>query len=166
MVVPALQGFVALLFGLLAVFWPALTLPFRLAGHTKMQFPFPPNACSLKALEEETPVFWANHRQRSRYQAMRCFRFRISSMLDAAGRRKSERRFAHVWVNEKELDKAEGMARAVLAREGCAIEGVELSLAPTPEEIARLDPAQSAARERAQTEGVCAYFSSYDAYGD
>src|SRR5437660_10856126 len=46
---------------------------------------------------------------------MRCCKFRVRSTLAAANQRKGERRFAHVWVNEKELDKAEDVARALLA---------------------------------------------------
>src|SRR5256885_317266 len=72
---------------------------------------------------------------------MRCFKFLVRSTLDAGSRRKEdERRYAHVWVNEKELEKAEGMARSLLAGQGWAIESVELSMAPTREEIAKLDP--------------------------
>ena len=89
---------------------------------------------------------------------MRCFKFRVRSMFDATGRRKDERRFAHVWVNEKHLDPAERLARSLLAREGWTIESVELSMAPTPQEIACLDPVQSAAHKRALSDGIFAYF--------
>jgi hypothetical protein len=90
---------------------------------------------------------------------MRCFKFRVRSTLDAEGQKKGERRFAHAWVNEKDLEKAEDRARALLAGQGWAIESVELSMAPTPEEIARLDPVQSSARRRALSDGSYAYFS-------
>ena len=90
---------------------------------------------------------------------MRCFKFRVKSTFDAAGRKKGEHRFAHVWVNEKELDKAEDTARTLLAGQGWVIESVELSMAPTPEEIAGLDPVQSAAHKRALSDGSYAYFS-------
>ena len=91
---------------------------------------------------------------------MRCFKFRVRSTLDSEGRRKGERRFAHVWVNAKGLDKAEGIARALLADQGWVIDSVELSMAPTPEEIAGLDPVQAAAHKRALSDGSYAYFSS------
>src|SRR5438105_15252655 len=92
---------------------------------------------------------------------MRCFKFLVRSTLDAGSRRKEdERRYAHVWVNEKELEKAEGMARSLLAGQGWAIESVELSMAPTREEIAKLDPVQSDAHKRALSEGSYAYFSA------
>src|SRR4051794_27099926 len=68
---------------------------------------------------------------------MRCFKFRVRSTLDARDRIKREHRFAHVWVNEKDMQKAEDIARALLASQGWAIESVELSMAPTREEIAR-----------------------------
>ena len=84
---------------------------------------------------------------------------RVKSTSDATGRRKGELRFAHVWVNETELDKAEDTARALLAGQGWVIESVELSMAPTAEEIAGLDPVQSAAHKRALREGSYAYFS-------
>jgi hypothetical protein len=90
---------------------------------------------------------------------MRCFKFRVRSTLDAAGRKKGERRFAHVWVNVKGLDKAEGIARALLADQGWVIESVELSMAPTPAEITRLDPVQAAAHRHALSDGSYAYFS-------
>ena len=90
---------------------------------------------------------------------MRCFKFRVRSLFDAVGRRKDERRFAHVWINEKVLDRAEALARALLAGQGWAIESVELSMAPTPQEIAALDPVQAAAHKRALSEGSYAYFS-------
>ena len=80
-------------------------------------------------------------------------------MFDAVGRRKGDPRFAHVWVNEKVLDKAEAVARALLARQGWTIESVELSMAPTREEIAGLDPTQAAAHKRALSDGSYAYFS-------
>jgi len=91
---------------------------------------------------------------------MRCFKFRVRSTLKAGDQRKGERRFAHVWVNEKQLEKAEDAARALLAGQGWAIESVELSMAPTREEIARLDPVQSDAHKRALSEGSYAYFSA------
>ena len=91
---------------------------------------------------------------------MRCFKFRVKSTFDATGRKKGELRFAHVWVNEKDLDKAETMARALLAGQGWAIESVELSMAPTAEEIARLDPVQAAAHKRAMSDGSYAYFTT------
>ncbi|TMH62723.1 MAG: hypothetical protein E6H48_20755 [Betaproteobacteria bacterium] len=97
---------------------------------------------------------------------MRCFKFRVRSLFDAVGRRKDERRFAHVWVNENDLDMAEDMARALLARQGWVIESVELSMSPTPEEIARLDPVQSAAHKQALSDGNYAYFSELLGYGD
>ena len=65
-----------------------------------------------------------------------------------------------MWVNEKQLEKAEDAARALLAGQGWAIESVELSMAPTREEIARLDPVQSDAHKRALSEGSYAYFSA------
>src|SRR5437660_320188 len=77
---------------------------------------------------------------------MRCFKFRVSSKLNAADRRRGELRFAHVWVNEKVLDKAEALARALLAEQGWAIESVELSMAPSPQEIAALDPIHGVVR--------------------
>jgi hypothetical protein len=91
---------------------------------------------------------------------MRCFKFRVSSMSSAADRRKGDLRFAHVWVNEKELDKAEAIARALLAGQGWAIESVELSMAPNPQEIAALDPIQAAAHKRALSDGSYAYFTA------
>jgi len=91
---------------------------------------------------------------------MRCFKFRVSSKLNAADRRKGELRFAHVWVNEKVLDKAEALARALLAEQGWAIESVELSMAPSPQEIAALDPIQAAAHKRALSDRSYAYFSA------
>ena len=91
---------------------------------------------------------------------MRCFKFRVSSTLNAADRRKGELRFAHVWVNEKVLDKAEALARALLAGQGWAIESVELSMAPSPQEIAALDPIQAAAHKRALSDGSYAYFTA------
>lgn len=91
---------------------------------------------------------------------MRCFKFVVRSGFTAAGRTKDERRFAHVWVNEKELDKAEGIARKLLADQGWAVESVELSMAPTPEEIAALDPVQSDAYKRALRDRSYAYFSA------
>src|SRR5205823_3692315 len=53
----------------------------------------------------------------------------ISRQIDipAKDQRKGERRFAHVWVNEKQLEKAEDVARALLAGQGWTIESVELS---------------------------------------
>src|SRR5215211_6666231 len=97
---------------------------------------------------------------------MRCFKFRVRSILTAGDQKKGERRFAHVWVNEKELDKAEDVARALLAREGWTIESVELSMSPTPEEIASLDPVQSAAHKRALHDGSYAYFSKFLGHED
>ena len=91
---------------------------------------------------------------------MRCFKFRVRSMFDAVGRRKGDPRFAHVWVNEKVLDKAEALARALLAGQGWAIESVELSMAPSPQEIAALDPIQAAAHKRALSDGSYAYFTA------
>ena len=91
---------------------------------------------------------------------MRCFKFSVRSLVHSAGSRKDELRFAHVWVNEKDLDKAETMARALLAGQGWAIESVELSMAPTAEEIARLDPVQAAAHKRAMSDGSYAYFTT------
>jgi uncharacterized protein (DUF2384 family) len=97
---------------------------------------------------------------------MRCFKFRVRSTLDALDQKKGERRFAHVWVNEKDLEKAEDQARALLAGQGWVIESVELSMAPTREEIARLDPVQSAAHKRALSDGSSAYFSELLGHGD
>jgi hypothetical protein len=91
---------------------------------------------------------------------MRCFKFRVRSTLDAEGQQKGERRFAHAWVNEKDLEKAEDRARALLTGLGWVIESVELSMAPTPEEIAALDPVQAAAHKRALSDGSYAYFSN------
>ena len=90
---------------------------------------------------------------------MRCFKFRVKSTSDAPGKKQGARRFAHVWVNEKELDKAEAGARRLLMDQGWVIESVELSMSPSPEEIACLDPIQSAAHQRALIEGSNAYFS-------
>ena len=97
---------------------------------------------------------------------MRCFKFRVRSTLAAGDQRKGERRFAHVCVNEKELEKAEDVTRALLAGQAWAIESVELSMAPTREEIAGLDPVQSAAHKRALSDGRYAYFSPLDGHGD
>jgi hypothetical protein len=96
---------------------------------------------------------------------MRCFKFRVRSTLAAEDQRKGERRFAHVWVNEKDMEKAEDIARALLAGQGWTIESVELSMAPTREEIAALDPVQSAAHKRALSDGRYAYFSPLDDRG-
>jgi len=90
---------------------------------------------------------------------MRCFKFRVRSTLNTEDQTKGERRFAHVWVNEKKLDRAEAIARALLWDQGWAIESVELSMAPTPQEIAALDPIQAAAHKRALSDGSYAYFS-------
>ena len=67
---------------------------------------------------------------------------------------------AHVWVNEKALDKAEAIARALLTGQGWTIESVELSMAPGPQEIAALDPIQAAAHKRALSDGSYAYFTA------
>ena len=91
---------------------------------------------------------------------MRCFKFRVSSRSNAVDRRKGDLRFAHVWVNEKALDKAEAIARALLAGQGWTIESVELSMAPSPKEISALDPIQAAAHKRALTDGSYAYFTA------
>jgi hypothetical protein len=91
---------------------------------------------------------------------MRCFKFRVSSMSNALDRRKGDLRFAHVWVNEKALDKAEAIARVLLTGQGWTIESVELSMAPSPQEIAALDPIQAAAHKRALSDGSYAYFTA------
>jgi len=91
---------------------------------------------------------------------MRCFKFRVRSLVHSGGRRKDELRFAHVWVNEIKLVKAEGLAKALLASQGWAIESVELSMAPSPQEIAALDPVQVAAHKRALSDGSYAYFTT------
>ena len=96
---------------------------------------------------------------------MRCFKFRVRSTVEARDQKTGERRFAHAWVNEKDLDKAEDNARALLARQGWTIESVELSMAPTREEIARLVPIQAAAHKRALSDGSFAYFSPLDGQG-
>ena len=93
---------------------------------------------------------------------MRCFKFRVRSTRDAEGQKRGERRFAHAWVNEKDLEKAESRARALLAGQGWVIESVELSMAPTTEEIVALDPVQAAAHKRALSDGSYAYFSAID----
>jgi hypothetical protein len=93
---------------------------------------------------------------------MRCFKIRVKSTSDAPARKKGARRFAHVWVNEKDLDKAEASARKLLTDQGWGVESIELSMAPSPEEIARLDPIQSAAHQGAVMEGIYAYFSGFD----
>jgi hypothetical protein len=93
---------------------------------------------------------------------MRCFKFRVRSTRDARDQRKGEHRFAHAWVNERDMEKAEDVARALLAGQGWVIESVELSMAPTREEIAGLDPVQSAAHKRAPSDGSYVYFSSLD----
>ena len=91
---------------------------------------------------------------------MRWFQFRVRSLHESRDRQHNERRFAHVWVNETGLDQAEGIARALLARQGWAIESVELSMAPTLQEIAALDPIQAAAHKRALIEGSYAYYTT------
>jgi hypothetical protein len=93
---------------------------------------------------------------------MRCFKIRVKSTSDAEGKTKGARRFANVWVNEKDLDKAEASARKLLKDEGWSVESIELSMAPSAEEIARLDPIQSAAHKRALSAGIYAYFSGLD----
>jgi hypothetical protein len=94
---------------------------------------------------------------------MRCFKLRVKSTSDAEGKTKGARRFANVWVNEKDLDKAEARARKLLKDEGWSVESIELSMAPSAEEIARLDPIQSAAHKYALSEGIYAYFTGLDA---
>ena len=93
---------------------------------------------------------------------MRCFKLCVKSTSDAAGKKKGASRFAHVWVNEKDLDKAEASARKLLMDQGWSVESIELSMAPSPEEIARLDQIQSAAHKRALIDGIYAYFSGFD----
>lgn len=91
---------------------------------------------------------------------MRWFKFLVRSTVDATGRRKGECRLAYVWVNEIKLVKAEGLAKALLADQGWAIESVELSMTPTPQEIAALDPIQAGAHKRALSVGIYAYFTT------
>lgn len=93
---------------------------------------------------------------------MRCFKLRVESTSDGEGKKKGARRFAHVWINEKDLDKAEARARKLLMDQGWSVESIELSMAPSPEEIACLDPIQSTAHKRALIEGIYAYFSGFD----
>jgi hypothetical protein len=90
---------------------------------------------------------------------MRWFQFGVRSPHNSPGRRRDERRVAYVWVDEKELDKAEGVARSLLADQGWAIESVELSMRPTPEDMASLDRAQSFAHRRALSDGAFAYYT-------
>jgi hypothetical protein len=85
---------------------------------------------------------------------MRCFKFVVRSNSS-----KRERAWAHVWVNEKDLVSAESQARTLLRDKGWIVESIELSMAPTADEIARLDPLQAAAHKRAQAAGIDAYFS-------